>query len=368
VPILPSWALALTCGVATIAFSQIARATDDLGAQVGTVFAVGDIAECVDAKFASLPANLKAAEIKSGKAVAELIRKHSGELATKGVIVRVLALGDLAYDNGTVQSMKCFEQAWGDLRDITLPVPGNHEYDEKTKDGLKYDKKQKRHAGPYLQSIQGYKLLQDQTSNGAALQHLADGYYAIDFPSAAPSIVNWRILAVNSNIAVSESSDQLRFFKNDLTTQKNTRCILAISHAFRHSSGRHGHGQNSKIALGAILKPERTMSPLWSVLLNSGASLHLAGHDHDFEQIGPSDVEGKSKIDGIRSFVVGTGGTELHRNNYSFKLNTKEHIELDEYGVLQVDLFERGYEWRFLPSEGAPIVPNPNSATCNLRK
>ena len=42
------------------------------------------------------------------------------------------------------------------------------------------------------------------------------------------------------------------------------------------------------------------MAALWRTLARAGADVVLAGHDHHYERFAP--------IDGIRSFVVGTGG------------------------------------------------------------
>jgi hypothetical protein len=41
----------------------------------------------------------------------------------------VLALGDLAYDDGTsAEFADCYHPAWGSFKARTRPVPGNHEY------------------------------------------------------------------------------------------------------------------------------------------------------------------------------------------------------------------------------------------------
>ncbi len=42
------------------------------------------------------------------------------------------------------------------------------------------------------------------------------------------------------------------------------------------------------------------MAALWHTLARARADVVLAGHDHHYERFAP--------IDGIRSFVVGTGG------------------------------------------------------------
>lgn len=47
-----------------------------------------------------------------------------------GRITRVLALGDLQYDSGTLSAFQAsFDPLWGRLKAITRPAVGNHEYD-----------------------------------------------------------------------------------------------------------------------------------------------------------------------------------------------------------------------------------------------
>ena len=42
----------------------------------------------------------------------------------------ILALGDLAYPDGTVRDFdSCYQTSWGRHRDRTRPIPGNHEYE-----------------------------------------------------------------------------------------------------------------------------------------------------------------------------------------------------------------------------------------------
>jgi hypothetical protein len=82
---------------------------------IGILLAAGDIAKCNPA---------------SGKdeATAELL---DTAIAEAGVVpVRILALGDLAYDDGTEQQFKCFDASWGSKgkKQLILPVPGNHDY------------------------------------------------------------------------------------------------------------------------------------------------------------------------------------------------------------------------------------------------
>ena len=85
---------------------------------IGILLAAGDIATCAND------------ETKSGKATAELIKAELAKASAldPNIEVRVLALGDLAYDSGTTRAFDCFNATWGQFKDKILPVPGNHDY------------------------------------------------------------------------------------------------------------------------------------------------------------------------------------------------------------------------------------------------
>src|SRR5262245_39714229 len=84
---------------------------------IGILLAAGDIANCNNG------------EEKMAKKTGELALRLAKEAEAKNIPVRVLALGDLAYPDGTKDDFKCFDGAWGErLEKYLLPVPGNHEY------------------------------------------------------------------------------------------------------------------------------------------------------------------------------------------------------------------------------------------------
>ena len=95
------------------------------------------------------------------------------------------------------------------------------------------------------------------------------------------------------------------------------------------------------------------MADLWRLLAAGGADVVLAGHDHHYERLAP--------IDGIRSFVVGTGG----RSHYPVlrRLPTSRALDWTTYGVLRLRLRPDGYEWRFLAVAGRGFTDG-GSGTC----
>src|SRR5207247_5594297 len=90
----------------------------------------------------------------------------------------ILALGDLAYPQGTVANFtQCYEPVWGRHKARTRPVPGNHEYE--TPGASSYF--------DYFGDIAGTR---------------GQGYYAFNAGT-------WRIIALNSEIAMAPGSAQM---------------------------------------------------------------------------------------------------------------------------------------------------------------
>src|SRR5256885_11388452 len=56
----------------------------------------------------------------------------SGAQATEKVLAKipgtVMAIGDLAYPDGSAQNFGCYDRTWGKERARTRPAPGNHEF------------------------------------------------------------------------------------------------------------------------------------------------------------------------------------------------------------------------------------------------
>lgn len=223
----------------------------------------------------------------------------------------VLGLGDLAYESGSPEEFReCYEPSWGQAKDRTHPVPGNHEYETEG-------------AAGYFDYF------------GAAAGDPAEGFYAFDLGS-------WRIYALNSNCSdiggCGTSSPQETWLREDLQAHP-AACTLAFWHHARFSSGSR-HGDDDKTA------------GLWAALAEAGADVVLAGHDHHYERFARRDARGDLSPAGIRSFVVGTGGASLrHVGDPS----PGSEVRLDEtHGVLEMTLREGGFDWAFLPMDGGP--------------
>jgi hypothetical protein len=235
-------------------------------------------------------------------AVADLASQLPGTIAL---------LGDLAYPNGTAGEFRdCFGGAWGELRDRLRPAPGNHEYS--TGDASAYfDWFGEAAAGP-------------------------EGWYSYDIGA-------WHVVALNSNCAriggCGAGGAQADWLAEDLADHAS-ECLLAYWHHARYASGRHG--------------PTEEMDALWQILREAGVDVVLNGHDHSYERI---------VADGVREFVVGTGGRSL----YAFDdppLPATEARHAGSHGLLWLALSGGAYRWEFLPL-GKTTFTDAGQGDCN---
>lgn len=143
-----------------------------------------------------------------------------------------LALGDIQYESGSYKSfINVYDKSFGSLKNITYPVPGNHEY---------------------YSSLSGYN------------QYFGEGYlyYSHD-------IGPWHFVGLDSeNI----TTDQLNWLNQDLANTASN-CVIAYWHRPRWSSGVHGN-----------YKP---VQAFWEALGEN--STVLSGHDHHYERFNPID-------------------------------------------------------------------------------
>jgi calcineurin-like phosphoesterase family protein len=229
-----------------------------------------------------------------------------------GIPGTVFAVGDNVYESGTLsQFTNCFDPTWGRHKSRMKPVPGNHEY-------LTSD------ASGYFQYFNNI-----------------EPYYAFNLGS-------WRIYALNSEIDVSASSEQVKWLQADLAANP-TQCVLAYWHRPRWSSGKN-HGSSS------------AMQTLWQVLSDTGAEIVITGHEHNYERFAPMNATGQADPQGLREFVVGTGG----RNHYDFTtiLATSEVYDNTSFGVLKLTLHPGSYDWQFIPVAGSTFTDS-GSTDCH---
>jgi hypothetical protein len=299
----------------------------------GVILAAGDVASC-------LP--------KPGdEATAALLNKDPD--------ATVAMLGDGAYPNSDLYNyQQCYTPSWGSVTNIAnriRPVTGNHEYDSGTQ------------AADYFDYF------------GAAAGPSPGGYYSYD-------LAGWHIVVLNANCAAnvakqtpsnpdgcSGGSVQGKWLKADLAAHA-TQCMIAMWHEPRFFS----------VAVPDVTMPgnlqassDPTMDDMWQILQKAGVDAVVTGHWHDYERFprlslpqGSAVGPGVPDPNGMREFIVGTGGGPFHKfldgsspgEPNRLDPNSEARIE-HTFGVLKLQLHPTGYDWAF---ESAP-VPDANGKT-----
>ncbi len=122
---------------------------------------------------------------------------------------------------------------------------------------------------------------------------------------------------------------------------------MLYSHHPRYSSGKHGN--------------HTSMDPIWDLFVANGGDIFLSGHDHLYERFAPMDAAGKADPEGVRQFVVGTGGVSFYDFG-STQPNSQVRIT-DIAAVLKVTVSGTSYTWTLVRIDGT--VLDSGSGTCD---
>ncbi|MFC5942796.1 DNRLRE domain-containing protein [Micromonospora harpali] len=235
----------------------------------------------------------------------------------------VAALGDLVYETGTpAEFTNCYGPTWGRHKARTRPAVGNHEY--LTANAAGYFGYFGPQAGPPGQ-----------------------GWYSYDMPAGG-----WHIIVLNSNCSkvggCQVGSPQERWLRADLAANP-ARCTLAYWHHPIFSSGDRE-------------RPE--LLPLFRALYEADVEILLSGHAHQYERFAPQTPNRvDDPMQGIRNFVVGTGGRSL-QPDFGTIVPNSEVRNGTTYGVLKLTLVPGIYQWRFLPVANQTFTES-GAGTCH---
>jgi VCBS repeat-containing protein len=231
----------------------------------------------------------------------------------------VYTLGDNVYPNGSeAEYNDCYDPTWGRHKARTIPIAGNHEYDTGT-------------AAPYFNYF------------GAAAGDPDKGYYSTD-------LGNWHIIVLNSECGeiggCGPNDPQGQWLQADLAANPRT-CTLAMMHKPLFSSTTSSSaGQD-----------------FWTILYQANADVILSGHAHNYERFAPQDPNGVADpVNGIREFVVGTGG--ISHSSFGQQIASNSVVRDDNsHGVLKLTLQPTSYDWEFIPIAGDTFTDS-GSANC----
>jgi hypothetical protein len=216
----------------------------------------------------------------------------------------VFTLGDHVYPSATREGFAgCYESTWGRHKGRTRATPGNHDWGEEG-------------GRPYFEYF------------GGAAGPFGAGYYSFDIGA-------WHVLSLNSNVAAGLNSPQFQWATADLMAHPS-KCTMAIWHHARFSSGPSGDVP--------------TMQQIWWLLDGNGVDVVLNAHDHLYERFAPQDHEGNPSPNGIRLFVVGTGGAPAN-GVQTVKRNSEARESA--WGVLRMTLRPDSYVWQFVGVPGS---------------
>lgn len=226
----------------------------------------------------------------------------------------VLALGDLQYEVGTLENFyRFYDPTWGVFKAITWPVAGNHEYAMAGADGY-------------------FDYFNSPGADSGRAGHRARGWYSA-------RLGPWRVLALNSNCALiggcGTGSPQEQWLRAELARPSDT-CTLAMWH--------HAHVSS------AVRAPTNAMRAIWQALQEGGVDLILTSHAHQYERFAPLTAAGvRDDTIGIPSFVVGTGGKNLHPFGTAVAGSLARNDT--SFGILRLTLRAAGFDWQFVPVE-----------------
>jgi len=266
--------------------------------QSAILVGAGDIADCKD--------------LSGAEATAKLLENVGGT---------VMAVGDLAYPDGSKENFACYDKTWGRAKSRTRPAPGNHEFHATG-------------AAPYFSYF------------GAVAGDPKTGYYSYELGT-------WHIIVLNSECrdvgGCEAGSPQEKWLRADLAAHP-AACTLSYWHRPLFSSG-SAHGN------------DLTVKPLFQALYEANADVVVGGHDHDYERFAPQTPAGVADPErGIREFVVGTGGKN-HRPFGAPKPNS-ELRDATAFGVLKLTLRPGAYDWQFIPETGKSFTDS-GSGKCH---
>jgi hypothetical protein len=259
--------------------------------------------------------------------------KDTANLLAAGNYDAVLPLGDLQYECGQSSAYaSVYGPSWGQFRSKSHPAAGDNEYGSSTCSTAG--------ASGYFSYFGGAA-----SPNQPGCTSACRGYYSYNLGS-------WHVVVLNSNCSkpgvggCGSTSAQGRWLAADLAANPN-RCTLAYWHLPRWKESGGTSGSSSYFA---------------SALYNAKAEVVLSGNNHFYARFAPQNAAGAADpVNGIRQFIVGTGGKSLH----GLSSNPDPQVQVRQsntFGILKLTLHPTSYDWRFVPEAGKTFTDSGTQA------
>lgn len=260
-----------------------------------------------------------------------------------------LALGDLEHENGLLEDyLAYYDTAFGPLMGITYPVPGNHDYYWNS------SPVNNPHSASNGSGYFGYfdTRLAEISSDPNTLLY---GYYSFNLGTS------WHIVALNSPLVFhydytvpgSPANLQFKWLQQDLKDHSGFSGTIVYFHHPLYDWETPNSPQWTS--------PE--LLPIWELLSSSGVDIVLNGHSHTYQRWAPQDASGNYKADGVREFIVGTGGYYL--NNLGHPPQPANFVtgQDQSFGALKLTLGPGSYTFEFDSIDGS--VMDSGTVACN---
>ncbi|HEU5262515.1 MAG TPA: invasin domain 3-containing protein [Gemmatimonadales bacterium] len=256
--------------------------------------------------------NIAVCDRTNDEATAALLDDIAGTVFTGG--------DNAVVDGSPADFTNCYDPSWGRHKARTRPAVGDKEY--LTAGAAGY--------GGYF---------------GAAAGEAGSYYYSYD-------VGDWHIIVLNDNwtyVPTKVGSVQEQWLQADLAASTK-QCTLAIWHQPRFSS--------------SSSTPRSAVKTFWDDLYAAGAEVVVNAHFRNYERFAPQTSDGVADPqNGIRQFVVGTGGQTGFQTFTSVAPNS-EVRNSSTFGVLKLTLSAGSYAWEFIPAAGGTFTDSGNG-TCH---
>jgi acid phosphatase type 7 len=249
--------------------------------------------------------------------------RETSNLLVAGDYDAVLPLGDVQYECGQASAYQSvYDPTWGRVKARSHPATGDNEYGSATCN---------------TPGASGYFTYFGNAAspNQPGCTSACSGYYSYD-------LGGWHVVVLNTNCSqpgvggCGSTSAQGRWLAADLAAHPS-QCTLAYWHLPRWTEAGGVSGASSYFV---------------SALHDAGAELVLSGNNHHYARFAPQSPAGAADpANGIRQFIVGTGGKSLH----GLSGNPDPQVEARQsntYGILELTLHPASYSWRFVPEAG----------------